>query len=337
MEIIARIAARRRPLSAFCAGLAAAACLLLALPGTTRAQAAYPDKPIRVLVPFSAGALTDVIARIYAERVGQALGQSMIVENKPGAGGVVAAQQLLNAPADGYTIMFVSSSHAVNPSLQPKLPYDTRKDFAGIALVAASPTVVTVRPGLKAESLQQLIDLARKSPGSLNFGSAGAGSATHLAGEYFAGEAGIRMTHIPYKGVQEAVAEAMAGRIDVTFPPIALVLPQVQAGKLRALAVTSPQRSPQMPDTPTVQELGLKDFDYSIWYAAVARAGTPPAVLQKLAAAMRKVGAMPDVQAQLGNQGLVTADLQLGAFDQYIDKEIDKLGRIVKATGAAAQ
>jgi len=319
-------------------GAALAVAASAALPGRPAAAAdAYPSKPVRVVVPFSAGALTDVIARIYAEKLGAELGQTFVVENKPGVGGVVASQALLNSPADGYSLMFVSSSHAVNPSLQPKLPYDTRKDFAGVALIASSPTVVAVRPDLPAKTLQDLIDLARKEPGKLNFGSAGAGSATHLVGAYFAGEADIDMTHIPYKGVQEAVAEAMAGRIDVAFPPIALALPQLQAGKIRALAVTGPQRSPLLPEVPTVAESGIKDFDYSIWYAAVTKSGTPRPVLEKLAAAMQKIGQMPDVQKQLSNQGLVAGDLQLDAFDRYIDTEIDKLGRIVKASGAGAQ
>jgi len=319
------------------ATLALAAATVLPWNQAAVAAEAYPSKPVRIIVPFSAGALTDVIARIYAEKLGAELGQTFVVENKPGVGGVVASQALLNGPADGYALMFVSSSHAVNPSLQAKLPYDTRKDFAGVALIASSPTVVAVRPDLPARTLQDLIALARKEPGKLNFGSAGAGSATHLVGAYLAGEADIEMTHIPYKGVQEAVAEAMAGRIDVAFPPIALALPQLQAGKIRALAVTGPQRSPLLPDVPTVAESGIKGFDYSIWYGAVAKAGTPRPVLEKLAAAIRKIGKMPDVQKQLNNQGLVADDLQLDTFDRYIDKEIDKLGGIVKASGAGTQ
>jgi len=334
MTLPSHVRARR---SALRASLALAGALLLGAGPAHAADGAYPTKPVRILIPFSAGALTDVIARIYAEKLGAELGQPFVVENKPGVGGVVASQALLNSPADGYALMFVSSSHAVNPSLQPRLPYDTRKDFSGVALIASSPTVVAVRPDLPARSLEDLIAMARKEPGKLNFGSAGAGSATHLAGAYLASETGIEMMHIPYKGVQEAVAEAMAGRIDVAFPPIALALPQIQAGKIRALAVTSLQRSALMPDTPTVDESGVKGFDFSIWYAAVAKAGTPRPVLEKLAAAIRKVGAMPDVQQQLANQGLVAGDLQLDAFDRYIGSEIDKLGKLVQASGAGTQ
>ena len=310
--------------------------LLAALMGSlaqAQTDARWPAKAIRIVVPFSAGALTDVVARMYSVELSKRLGVSVIVENKPGAGGVIAAQGVASSPADGYTLMLVSSAHAVNPSLKKSLPFDTTRDLAGVALVASSPTLVIVNSGSSFKTLQELISAARAKPGTLNYGSAGIGSATQLAGEYIFMESGTRMNHVPFKGVQEAVTEVLGGRIETAFPPIALALPMVKDGKLRALATTGNRRSDLLPSVPTVAELGFKDFDYRIWYAFVTRAGVPPAVMTRLAQEIRAVSDQADLQQKMRTQGLDPTHVELADFDRYILSEIEKLGRIVKAAG----
>lgn len=288
---------------------------------------------MRIVVPFSAGALTDIIARIYAEKLSALLGESVIVENKPGGGGITASQYLLTQPADGQTLLFVSSAHAVNPALRTKLPYDTERDFSGLVLLAKSPSVVVVSGDHPAKTLEQLIRMGKQKPGSLTYGSAGVGSATHLAGEYFRTEAGLQMVHVPYKGVQEAVSGVAGEQLDLAFPPIALALPLIKAGRIRALAVTSPQRVPTMVDTPTVAEMGYPGFDSSIWYALVAHGGTPKPLMDSLAQNVLKVSAMDDVAEKLRLQGLVQEKLTLAEFDRFIAKEIRTLGKLVRDSG----
>ena len=315
--------------------LASLLCSLLAVALPALAQD-YPNKPVRIIVPFTAGALTDTLARMYAEKLGQRLGQAFIVENRPGSGGIPAMQAMLSAPADGYTLQMVSSSHAVNPTLFSKLPYDTVKDVSGVALVASSPTVVIVKTGLNIRTLPELIALAKSKPGQLNYGSAGIGGATHLVGEYLRKEAGIDLVHVPYKGVQEAVTEVMAGRIDIAFPPIALAQAQLKAGRVVGVALTDLQRTPLLPEVATASEQGLKNFEYSIWYALVAPAKTPKAVMERLAREINEITALPEVQQKMAQQGLVPKQVALEKFDAYILSEIDKLGALVKASGAKA-
>lgn len=293
----------------------------------------FPNKPLRVVVPFSAGALIDIIARIYAEKMTPMLGQQVIVENKPGAGGVTATQFVLSTPADGHTLLFVSSSHASNPALRKKLPYDTEKDFSGVALLATSPSMVVVNADHPAKRLQDLIAMAKQKPGALNFGSAGVGSATHLAGEYFCAEAGVKMVHVPFRSVQEAVSAVAGKQLDVAFPPIATTLPLINAGRIRALAVTSPQRVPIVADTPTVAESGVADFDSSIWYALVMPSATPKPIMQTLAQQVTRISAMPDVAEKLQSQGLIPQNLTLAEFDKFIAQDIRKLGTIARNSG----
>ena len=315
--------------------LASLLCTLLAFAAPTLAQD-YPKKAVRIIVPFSAGALTDTLARMYAEKLSQRLGQPVVVDNKPGSGGIPAMQAMLSAPADGYTLQMVSSSHAVNPTLFSKLPYDTVKDVSGVALVATSPTVVIVKTGLDIKTLPELIALAKSKPGQLNYGSAGIGGATHLVGEYLRKEAGIDLVHVPYKGVQEAVTEVMAGRIDIAFPPIALAQAQLKAGRVVGVALTDMQRTPLLPEVATAHEQGLRNFEYTIWYALVAPARTPKPVMERLAKEINEITALPDVQQKMAQQGLVPKQVALDKFDAYIRSEIDKLGALVKASGAKA-
>jgi tripartite-type tricarboxylate transporter receptor subunit TctC len=313
-----------------------AASLLLAVPTALAQDAPYPTHPIRIVVPFSAGALTDTLARVYAEQLTRRLGEPVIVENKPGSGGIPAMLAMLQAPADGYTLEMVSSAHAVNATLFTKLPYDTLKDVSGVALIASSPTVAVVNPNLGVKTLPEFIAHAKSKPDSINYGSAGMGSSTHLVAEYLRKEAGIKMTHVPYKGVQEAVTEVLAGRIDIAFPPVALALPQVKAGKLVAIAQTGTQRSPMLPDVPTVQEAGLKGFDYDIWYALLAPSKTAKPILQRLAKEVKEISAMPEIREKLALQGVVPKDLYLEDFDRFIRADVAKQGALVKMSGARA-
>jgi tripartite-type tricarboxylate transporter receptor subunit TctC len=313
------------------------ASLLPALLAPAQAQEErYPTRTIRIIVPFSAGALTDTLARLYAEELTKRLGQPVIVENKPGSGGIPATQAMLGVAADGYVFQMVSSSHSVNPTLFSKLPYDTLKDISGVALVASSPTVAVVNPALGVKTLPEFIALAKSKPGRLNYGSAGIGSSTHLVAEYLRKEAGIDIVHVPYKGVQEAVTEVMAGRIDIAFPPIALALPQMKAGRIVGIAQTGAQRSPLIPEIPTAQEAGLRGFDYSIWYALVAPAKTPRPIMERIAREVREISALPSTREKMLAQGLVPHVLVLDEFDRYIRAEVEKQGALVKASGAKA-
>ena len=299
--------------------------------GAARSQTS--SQPIRIFVPFSAGALTDIIARTYADKLTPILGRPVIVENRPGGGGVTATQARATAPADGRTWLFVSSAHATNPALRLKLPYDTEKDFSGLALLASSPSVVVVNTAHPAKTLAEFLAMAKRAPGSLTFGSAGIGSATHLAGEYFMAETGIKLLHVPYKGVQEAVSAVVGNQLDTAFPPVALAQSLIKGGQLRALAVTSPERAPVMPDTPTVAEQGHSGYDSSIWYALVLSSAVPKATMETIARQVRDVSNQPDMIAKLRSQGLIPKQLLLRDFDKFIADEIKLADRLVKASG----
>lgn len=316
--------------------LKAAIGAVLLLVGTAQALAAPAtavkfDAPLKIVVPFSPGALIDIIARIYAEKISKLVGQPVIVENRPGAGGLVGAQHVLLEPVAGNTMLFVSSSYAVIPAITPKMPYDTLKDFSGISEIASSPTLAIVNGKSPYTRLQELIDAARRPGAHITYGSAGVNSATDLVGRYFNREAGIHLTQIPFKGVQEGVSEVMAGRVGVSFPPIALALPYIKSGQLKALAVTSLKRSTLLPDVPTVSESGLANFDYSIWYGVVMSAKTSPAVKQALAHVIAQINRDPAVLDVLTRQGLMPESLQLGAFDHYIAGEMNKFNKLLQA------
>lgn len=307
--------------------------ILLSTPIFAQSDSKWPSSPIKILIPFSPGALTDIVARMYGVEISKRLNVSVVVENKPGAGGIIAAQTLISSPADGNTMMLVSSGHAANPALKANLPFDTMRDMSGVVLVASSPTVVIVGANSPYKTLNDLIAAAKKQPNFINFGSAGVGSGTHLGGEYLSLETGIKMTHIPYKGVQEAVTEVIAGRLDVAFPPIALALPFIKDGRIRALALTSNKRSVLLPNVPTVAELGYKDFDYRLWYAFISKSGTQAPILARLSNEIKAVTDLPEIQEKMKMQGLEPTHIQLADFDKYIASEIVKLGRIVKASG----
>ncbi|MCM2347685.1 MAG: tripartite tricarboxylate transporter substrate binding protein [Acidovorax soli] len=273
---------------------------------TVFAQAAYPSRPVRLVVSQAPGGSSDTIARMWAEHAGKALGGTIVVENKPGAGGLIAAQNALNAPADGYTLLFGSVSLMVlNQFTYKPLPYNPEKDFTGVAMLTTVPFVLSTNPATGIKTLKDLTDRAKAAPGKLNFASAGLGNSTHLAVELLADAAGISMTHIPYKGEADGVMATMGGQTEVMAPVYGTALPHIKNGKLNPLAVLSPQRTPDLPDVPTLGELGVKGFDNMGWSAVVARSGTPADIVEKLNKATEAFHSNPAVQTKLKTMGVM--------------------------------
>ena len=296
---------------------------------------AFPAKPARIVVPFPAGGPLDTTARAIAQKLSEAWGQSVVVENKPGAGGNIGADLVAKSPADGYTVvMGALSTHAVNPSLYAKMPYDAQRDFVPITLVAITPNVLVVNPTLPVHSVKELIAYAKANPGKLSFGSGSNGSAGHLAGELFKVDAGVDMVHIPFKGGAPATQALLAGDTQLMFDNLANAMPQVKAGKLRALAVTTAQRSKLAPELPTMAEAGLPGFDISTWFGLLAPAGTPPEVVARWNADVTRILSAPDMRERLAGQGAEAAPTTPAAFAQFIAAELAKYARIVKASGA---
>ena len=296
---------------------------------------AFPARPAKLIVPFPPGGPLDAIGRAIAQKLTEAWGQPVVVENKPGAGGNIGADYVAKSPPDGYTIvMGALSTHAVNPSLYPLMPYDPVKDFAPITLVAITPNVLVVNPTLPVHSVQELVAYAKANPGKLAFGSGSNGSAGHLAGELFKVDAGVDMIHVPFRGGAPATQALLAGDTQLMFDNLANAMPQVKAGKLRAIAVTTAKRSPLAPDLPTLAESGLPGFDISTGFGLLAPAGTPPAVIAKWNAGVTQILSAPDMRDKLAGQGAEAAPTTPQAFAQFIAAELPKYARIVKASGA---
>jgi tripartite-type tricarboxylate transporter receptor subunit TctC len=315
--------------------LAAMLGVAAACPLPLQAADAFPERPAKLVVPFPPGGPLDTTGREIAQKLGEMWGQSVIVENKPGAGGNIGADFVAKSPPDGYTVvMGALSTHAVNPSLYPKMPYDAKKDFAPITLVAVTPNVLVVNPSLPVHSVKELIAYAKAHPGKLSFGSGSIGSAGHLAGELFKVDAGVDMVHVPYKGAAPAMQALLAGDTQLMFDNLASAMSQVKAGKLRALAVTTKERSKLAPDLPTMAEAGVPGFDISTWFGLMAPAGTPPEVIAKWNADVTKVLSAPDMRARLEAQGAEAAPDSPREFARFIDEELVKYAKIVKASGA---
>lgn len=314
----------------------ALAFLLAAAAFGAFAQERYPAKPVQMVVPLSPGTTVDIIARLYADRLTQRLGQAVIVQNRPGAGGTIAAQSVASAAADGYTILMANTQHSVNPALYTNLAYDTLRDFSGIAMVAEAPALVYVNPGLGVKTLAEFIALARSRPGTINYGSAGVGTATHLGGAYFASQAKIDIVHVPYKVTSDLVADIVTGRIQATFSPIAFMLAQVREGKLLALAVTSRARVPVLPEVPTVSEAAIPGYESSTWYGFLSPARTPLAVRERLARSLREISEEKEVKEKFAKQGIFPRSIELEKFDAFIREDVAKLGALARAVGAKA-
>ena len=305
--------------------------------GGVLAQAAYPSKPVRFLVPFTAGSGTDLIARSIADTMSKSMGQPIIIENKPGAGGTIAAGQVAKGEADGYTVLVHSSGHALNPAIYSTIGYDTLKDLTGITPLAALPNVLVVNPAKGWKSVADLVAAARAKPGQLNYASAGVGSATHLNAEKFRLQAGIEALHVPYKGTPEAMTNVIGGSNDWFFAPLASALPLVKDGKLQALAVSTPARSPSLPQVPTTVEAGVAGSDYTFWVGMIVASNTPAPVVKRLHEEALKAMANPEVKERMNKLGAEPFPLSVEAFNAFIKTEVDAAARIAKAAGLKGQ
>jgi tripartite-type tricarboxylate transporter receptor subunit TctC len=314
------------------------AALIITLVSTSGAHAqGWPARPIRLIVPQSAGGSTDLVARPLARLLGDALGQTVIVENRPGAGSVIGTDLVAKAPADGYTLLAVAASFSISPSLYRQLPFDPLRDFAPVTLLSSFPNVLVVRPALGVNSLQEMIALAKSKPGQLNYGSSGIGTGTHLSMELFKHMAGIEMVHVAYKGGAPAVNALLGGEVQVNLATISTALPQIRAGKLRALAVTSRERIAALPDVPTIAESGLPGFDYSSWIGLLAPARTPRAIIDRLGAEAAKATRTPEIAAILALEGAVPVGNSPEEFAAVIQSEISRWKKLVDAAGIAAE
>jgi tripartite-type tricarboxylate transporter receptor subunit TctC len=318
------------------AALAAAASLAVGVPTGAAAQDAYPSKPITIIVPFAAGGTTDILARVVGEQLGKDLGQTVIIDNRAGAGGNIGGQAAARAAADGHTLfMGTVGTHAINASLYKKMPFDPSKDFAPITRVAMVPNLLVVNPQVPAKSVQELIAYGKANPGKLTFGSSGSGSSIHLSGELFKSMTQIDMLHVPYKGSAPAVTDLLGGQISMMFDNMPSALQHVKAGKLRALAVTSGKRSPELPDVPTIAEAGVPGYEATSWFGLFAPAATPAAVIAKLNTAIVKVLADPAVKKKLSEQGAEPYSEKPEQFAAFIRTEATKWDKVVKASGAS--
>lgn len=311
--------------------LAMAAALAACTLGGAHAQGTWPGtQPIKLVVPFTAGSGTDIVARLVAEKLGPVLGTSVVVDNKPGAGGTLGAAITAKAPADGYTLLVHSAGHLVNPWIYKGLSYDTLKDFTGITPMASLPNVLVTAPSHFA-NVQDLVAKAKAKPGGLNYGSAGNGSATHMNAEVFRLAAGLDAQHVPFRGTPEAMTEVMAGRVDWFFAPMVSALPLIKSGKLQALAVGTAKRSPALPDAPTTVEAGVPGSEYLFWVGLFAPAKTPQPVVDRLQAEVAKIMASPELKERLDKLGAEPFTMPSAQFNKFIADETAKAQQVVKA------
>jgi tripartite-type tricarboxylate transporter receptor subunit TctC len=316
--------------------LLAAAALLIG--GGALAQSApWPSKPIRYIVPFAPGGTTDILARVVGEKLGAALGQTIVVDNKPGQGGSAGAAELARSAPDGYTIGGGTiSSHAINATLYDKLPYDPVKSFEPITLYATQPNVLLVHPSVPAANLQEFIALLKANPDKYSFGSAGNGTSQHISGELFKTMAGVTMQHVPYRGSGQMIPELLGGTLTVAMDNLATALPHIKAGKLRALAVTTAQRSGVAPDVPTMAESGLAGYELSSWQAVFAPAGTPKPIIDRLYTEIARILKNPEVSKRLSELGLDLSGMPPAELAALVKADVPRLGKVVKDSGASA-
>lgn len=295
-----------------------------------RAQDQYPSRAITIVVPITAGTTIDILARLYAEKLSKRFGQQVVVANRAGAGGLIAAQAVAGAPADGYTVLFANSGHAILGTLNKNLPFDPVADFAGVTLVGEAPGIVVVPPSLKVSNLKEFIDLAKSKPGTINYGSAGIGTSTHLAGAYFALLTNTDLVHIPYTVSATIIADLLGGRIQASFVPMAFVLALLQDGRLRALAVAAKEPVVDPIDIPTALSQGV-DYQYATWYGILAPGKTPRPVLATLNQAIAEASKDPELQGKIRAQGIELRDLGLDRFDSHIRSDMARLDPLLKA------
>ena len=314
--------------------LAAAAFTLLAL--AAQAQP-YPGKPIRLVCPFPPGGAVDIASRAVAQALTQQLGQPVTVDNRPGAGGNIGAEVVAKSPADGYTLLMATSNIlAINPALYSKMPFDPLKDFAPVSIVVEVSNVLVLHPSVPANSVPELIALARQQPGKLTYASSGNGTSMHLAGELFKSMAGLEMVHVPYKGAAASTVDLLAGRVNMVFDSLPPALPNIKAGKLRALAVTGSKRSQFLPELPTIAEAALPGYETAIWFGIVAPAGTPPEVIARLNGELAKAAASPEFRERLARSGFEVVSSTPEQMADSVRSETAKWGKVVKALGMRA-
>jgi tripartite-type tricarboxylate transporter receptor subunit TctC len=309
-----------------CAGI------MLATFATAAAQD-YPNRPVRIIVGFGPGAAADTPARLLAQKLGQSLGLQFVVENRPGAGSNIAAEYVARAPKDGYVLFMMTAANTINATVSPNLTFDVKKDFAPIALVAAVPNMLVANPAAGIDNLKQLIELAKKKPEQIMYGSSGVATTMHLAGELINIMAGVKLVHVPYPGSAQALTDVLTGRIPLLFAPATTVIQHVEKGSLKAIAVTTSQRAAVAPNVPTMSEAGLPGFDLGLWFGIAAPAGTPPEVIAKLSRAIHDAMQLPDVIAGLHAQGLDTLSGGPEEFSRYIVSEVAKGAEVARAAG----
>ena len=316
---------------------AAAAVVLAALPLAAHAQASYPDKPVRFIVPYPPGGGTDVIARIVQEKFAQALAQPVLIENRGGAAGSLGTDIAAKSAADGYTVLFTLSSHTINPAIYAKLPFDTVKDFLPIGTVASLPQILVANPQFPANTVAELTALAKAKPGTLSFASVGNGSPGHLAGELYKLRTGTQLVHIPYRGGGPAVTDVMGGQVPLLWVSIPAAAQFVKTGKLKALAVSTTKRSAAFPDVPTMQEAGVADFEVDSWYAMFVPAKTPKAVVDKLNRALNAVVSQPEIKERLLAQGSEGVGGTPEALGKMVDAELPRWAKLAKDANIRAE
>jgi tripartite-type tricarboxylate transporter receptor subunit TctC len=298
--------------------------------------ASYPGRPIRVVIGFSPGSTVDISARVIGQKLGEAWKQQVIADNRPSAGGIIAAQIVASANPDGYTLLSVSASHAVAPAMYSKLPYDTLRDFAGITTTVSVPAVLVVGPGLGVKSVKDLIAMAKAKPGQVMFSSAGIGSATHFSAELFQSLAGINVGHVPYKGIPEAVMEAMTGRVQFMLSPASNAMPFIKDGKLLALAVTPAKRVPVLPEVPTLMEAGVPGYQWETWFGLLAPGKTPRSIVDKLNREVSRILNLPESRERWNALGSEPVPIAPEAFDKFIAQQIDLFTKLARAANIKA-
>ena len=325
----------RRALIALALSLAVGAVGMADAPAASGAD--YPSRYIRIVVPYAPGGGTDTIARILAQKLSDGWHQSVVVENRPGAAGIIGSEIVAKAAPDGYTLLVVAGAHAVNPSLYSQLPYDTVKDFADVAFLGTAPNILVVHPSVAARSVRDVVALAKSKPGQLTFGSGGVGQTPHLAGELFKHMAQVDITHVPYKGGAPAMADLIGGKISMMFGGMTLTLPYVKAGTLRAIATTGASRSSELPDLPTVGESGLPGYEANEWFGLFAPAATPADIVQTLNTEVRKILSQPDTRRQFATLGTEVVEMDVRAFSAFVSGQVAKWEKIVKDAGIHAE
>jgi len=309
---------------------------ILALTITAHAQN-YPTKTIRMIIPFAAGGNTDIIGRIFAPKMAEIIGQQIIIDNRGGAGSVIGTEAVMRAAPDGYTLLMASAAHTINPAMIKKLPYDSVRDFTPIGIVADVPTAFVIHPSLPSKNLKEFIALAKARPGEINFASSGIGTASHLSAEYLSNVAKISMTHVPYKGTGNAMADLLAGQVVLMFDQPVSSMPHVKAGKLRVLGITSGKRFSTMPDIPTVAEQGLPGFESVSWSGVCAPGATPKPVIARLQTEVAKVLKMPDIRDRLLRDGIEPIGGTPEEFQAHIKREMQKWGKVVRDAKVTVQ